>query len=291
MWIPFKEQYLELIKLAKAEDLGAGDVTCAVTIPAEQRGKAALVFREAGVLCGMYVAAEVLAAYDRKLRLHADAADGAKVAAGERVGVIEGPLRSLLAAERVVLNFLQRLSGIATVTAEYVGAVAEMKAKICDTRKTTPGWRALEKYAVRCGGGSNHRQGLFDAVLIKDNHLAALGADDLRDGLVEAVRRVKQYQRPVEFIEVEVDDLGQLAVVLEVEGVDMVLLDNMTVEQMREAAALRDASRVGKGMLLEASGGVGLDTVAAIAGSGVDRISVGALTHSVRNLDIGLDLL
>ncbi|MBN1437537.1 MAG: carboxylating nicotinate-nucleotide diphosphorylase [Sedimentisphaerales bacterium] len=286
-----KKPYLELIQLAKAEDLGPGDVTSAVTIPPQQQGKASLVFRESGILCGIEIVRDVLAAYDPNLRLDAEAADAAQIKAAQRVATIEGPMQSLLASERVVLNFLQRLSGIATLTAQYVKATTQTKAKICDTRKTTPGWRALEKYAVRCGGAHNHRQGLYDAVLIKDNHLAALGARNLRSGLTEAIKRVKEYQRSVDFIEVEVDSLDQLAIVLEVQGVDMVLLDNMTVQQMAQAVQLRDSSTIGQKVLLEASGQVNLATVSAIAASGVDRISVGALTHSARNLDIGLDLM
>ena len=297
--------YSALIDLAYGEDFAGGgggvvggDVTSEVTVPSGQEGEGALVFREGGVLCGMSVVGHVLRRYDAGLVLEAMAGDGDVVAAGATVGVVRGRLRSLLAAERVVLNFLQRLSGVATVTGRYVAAVAGCGAAICDTRKTTPGWRVLEKYAVRCGGGVNHRVGLYDAVLIKDNHLAAMEASGSavgsREGLAgllaEAVGRIRADGRKVSFVEVEVDTLDQLREVLTVEGVDMVLLDNMTSEEMRAAVALRDELAGGRGVLLEASGNVTLETVRAAAETGVDRISVGALTHSVRSLDIGLDM-
>lgn len=282
------EAYRSLVDMARAEDLGPGDVTSTLTIPADQSGCGRLVLREPGRLCGMALAETIAGVYDPALRVRDALADGAAVTAGATAGVIEGPLRSLLALERVLLNFLQRLSGIATETARYVAAVAGTPARICDTRKTTPGWRALEKYAVRCGGGTNHRQGLYDAVLIKDNHLAALGAGQWLERLQAALRRLDRAARPVQFVQVEVDTLAQLDAVLALAGVDMILLDNMTDAQMAEAVRRRDAR--GGQVLLEASGGLTLDRVAAVARLGVDRISVGALTHQVRSLDIGLDL-
>ena len=206
------------------------------------------------------------------------------------MGVVSGSVRSLLAAERVMLNFLQRLSGIATMTACYAEAVRGTKAKICDTRKTTPGWRELEKYAVRCGGGFNHRHGLYDAVLIKDNHLAAWGMERLLENLQQVVEKVQRMRKKVDFIEVEVDNLEELRVVLSVTDVNMILLDNMTTEQIRSAVCLRDELCRDREILLEASGNITLDTIRAVAETGVDRISVGALTHSVRSLDIGFDL-
>jgi len=285
---PRASSYLDLIRLAKQEDLGGADVTSEVTVAAEQSGGGQLVFCQEGILCGMGVVEQVLAEYDKRLRLVEALGDGAMVKAGEAVGGLTGPLRSLLAAERVMLNFLQRLSGIATTTARYVEAVKGTNAKICDTRKTTPGWRELEKYAVRCGGGVNHRQGLYDAVLIKDNHLAALGAGNLQEALEQAIAKVQQRAEAVGFVEVEVDSLEQLSKVLGIKGVDMVLLDNMAVDELREAVQMRD--RGANKVLLEASGKVRLANVAQIAGTGVDRISVGALTHSVESLDIGFDL-
>ena len=288
---PDREKYQTLIQLAKQEDLGSGDITSEVTIPAEREGKADIVFREAGVLCGMAVVKEVPREYDQRLELTVCHTDGQSLKKGAIAGQIRGPLRGLLAAERVVLNFLQRLSGIATVTASYVEATAGTRAMICDTRKTTPGWRELEKYAVRCGGGVNHRQGLYDAVLIKDNHLAALGQSSLVEGLKKAMKNIQRLAAPPRFIEVEVDTLEQLQQVLQVPGVDMILLDNMTPELLAQAVQMRDQMNPDRTILLEASGGVVLDMVRRIARTGVDRISVGALTHQIRSLDIGLDLV
>ena len=287
---PDLKSYQPLVEWARREDLGAADITSQVTIPAEQMGRGVLVFREEGLLCGMPVVKEVLRQYDERLILDAAFTDGQEVPTGAAAGLINGPLRSLLAAERVLLNFLQRLSGIATTTAAFVAAAAGTKAKIYDTRKTTPGWRELEKYAVRCGGGRNHRRGLYDAVLIKDNHLRALGTGDLKEKLTQTVEKIHKRSEKIEFIEVEVDDLNQLQTVLSVEGVDMVLLDNMTTEQLTRAVRLRDEVSGDRKFLLEASGSITLEKVEQIARTGVDRISVGALTHSVRGLDIGLDL-
>jgi nicotinate-nucleotide pyrophosphorylase (carboxylating) len=216
--------------------------------------------------------------------------DGQSVDAGVCVAEIAGSVRDLLTSERLLLNLIGRLSGIATLTRQYVAAVRGTKARIYDTRKTTPGWRRLEKYAVRCGGGRNHRTGLFDAVLVKDNHLALAGCSP-----AEAVRLVRQFlhemipdgpQADRMIVEIEVDMLGQLDNVMPL-GPDIVLLDNMSVDQLREAVARRDASN--PSVELEASGGINLETVRAIAETGVDRISVGALTHSAVNLDVGLD--
>jgi len=290
MEAPDRTSYAALIALARQEDLGAGDLTSELTIPADRVGQGRLVFRQAGVLCGLAAATEVLRCYDERLRLETGRADGQPVAAGDTVAVASGPLRSLLSAERVVLNFLQRLSGIATLTSRFVAAVAGTEARIYDTRKTTPGWRALEKYAVRCGGGCNHRQGLYDAVLIKDNHLASLGRGDPAAGLGEAVAKLRQRGWPCAFVAVEVDGLEQLPAVLAVEGVDIVLLDNMTCEQLRQAVALRDAGGRKGSVQLEASGAITLATVRAVAETGVERISAGALTHSAAWLDVGLDL-
>lgn len=272
-----------LIRLALAEDLGpAGDRTSTALIPADQPGRATFVARTAGVLAGLPAAALVCAAVDPKIVFTPNVADGTTVERGTVLATVGGSLRSILVAERTALNFLQRLSGVASLTRKYVEAVAGFPAKILDTRKTTPGWRLLEKYAVRMGGGTNHRTGLFDGILIKDNHLAGLGGD-VRRAVEQARAASGNHGLPVE---VEVDTLEQLEPALAVRA-DIVLLDNMAPDQMRAAVLRRNA--VSPGTQLEASGGVNLTTVRAIAATGVDRISVGALTHSAPALDIALD--
>jgi nicotinate-nucleotide pyrophosphorylase (carboxylating) len=274
-----------LVRLALAEDLGpTGDRTSLATIPESTTARAAFVARGAGVVAGLAVAGRVCAAVDPALAFAPAVADGTATHPGLVLATVSGPLRAILAAERTALNFLQRLSGVATLTRRFVDAAAGFPARILDTRKTTPGWRLLEKCAVRAGGGTNHRTGLYDGILIKDNHLAGLGGDVRR--AVEAARAFPgNAGLPVE---VEVDTLDQLEVALAVRA-DIVLLDNMSVEQLRAAVARRDAAA--PGVRLEASGGVTLSTVRDIAATGVDRISVGALTHSAAALDIGLDYL
>jgi nicotinate-nucleotide pyrophosphorylase (carboxylating) len=275
-----------LVELALAEDLGStGDRTSEALIPADQPGRAVFVARVPGIVAGVPVAGLVIAAVDPTLNLDVHVPDGSPVERGNRIATVAGPLRSILIAERTALNFMQRLSGVATLTRKYVDAISGLKAKVLDTRKTTPGWRLLEKYAVRVGGGSNHRIGLHDGILIKDNHLAGLGDP------TTAVRRAVELSRahpgndglPVE---VEVDSLEQLEQALAVLP-EIVLLDNMPPDRLRAAVARRDA--VAPGTLLEASGGVNLSTIRAIAETGVDRISVGAVTHSAPALDIALD--
>jgi nicotinate-nucleotide pyrophosphorylase (carboxylating) len=274
-----------LVELALAEDLGpAGDLTSRAVIPPGLPGRAAFHARSAGVISGLPAAALVFAAVDPALSFEPSAEDGATVAAGQRLAVVRGPMASILAGERTALNFLQRLSGIATLTQRYVRAAAPHAGKVLDTRKTTPGWRLLEKYAVRCGGGHNHRMGLSDAVLIKDNHLAALGTDP--EVVARAVGAARERVGHAVPLTVEVDNLDQLDRALTA-GPDIVLLDNMGLDAMRQAVRRRDA--VAPGVLLEVSGGVNLNTVAGIAATGVDRISVGNLTHSAPALDIGLD--
>ncbi len=264
---------------ALREDLGlAGDITSAATIPADQVSEARLVARQAGVIAGLPVARAAFHAMDARVVFTAKVADSARVNDGAELAHIAGSTRALLSAERVALNFLGRLSGIATLTAQYVAAVAGTQARIACTRKTTPGLRALEKYAVRAGGGVNHRFGLFDGVLIKDNHVAAAG------GIGPAVGRARSAAGHMVRIEVEVDTLAQLDEALAL-GVDAILLDNMSLDTLREAVA-----RTGGRALLEASGGVSLETVGAIAATGVDLISAGALTHSARCLDVALDI-
>jgi nicotinate-nucleotide pyrophosphorylase (carboxylating) len=268
---------IELIDQALAEDVGAGDVTTALLVPADARGRAVLTQKAPGVLAGLRVAEAVVHRVDPSLRWHAHASEGEWGEPGVRVAEVAGASRSILTAERVALNFLQRLSGVATLTARYVRAVEGTGARILDTRKTTPGLRALEKQAVLAGGGVNHRFGLFDAVLVKENHAAMAG------GVGEATRRVLAGAegRPVE---VECQTLDEVRDALDA-GAPRILLDNMTDEELRSAVGL-----VAGRAELEASGGVSLETVRAIAETGVDFISVGALTHSAPALDVSLIL-
>ncbi|HPO71097.1 MAG TPA: carboxylating nicotinate-nucleotide diphosphorylase [Anaerohalosphaeraceae bacterium] len=275
-----------LIDMAIQEDYGKGDPTSELTVDAQARGRGFLVTREEIVVCGMGLAEAILKKYDKRLVLKTVIHDGERANVAERLGIIEGPLRSMLSAERVVLNFLQRLCGISTMTWKFVSAVRGTKAKIYDTRKTTPGWRELEKYAVRCGGGYNHRMSLGDAVMFKDNHIADLG-EKFEPKLAQMVAQARQYEH-VKFVEVEVDHVDdQLDRVLPIPGIDVVLLDNMGQWQLRHAVELRN--KFGRKPLLEASGGITLNNVLAVASCGVDRISVGAITHSAVAADITLD--
>jgi nicotinate-nucleotide pyrophosphorylase (carboxylating) len=277
-----------LIQLAFEEDLGSqGDITSRTVIPPDLQGKAAFVARAAGVVAGLPVVELALQTPQTPLlRFEPLLADGTRVKPGEHIAVVAGLLEFILSAERIALNFLQHLSGIATLTRQYVDAVAGLPCQILDTRKTLPGWRLLEKYAVRCGGGHNHRMGLYDGILIKDNHLAALGAGKEAFGrLIRALARPGARSVP---IEIEVDMLEQLDWAL-ASIPDVILLDNMAPDLLREAVRRRNEKA--PKILLEASGGVTLDNVRAIAETGVDRISVGALTHSAPALDIALDYL
>lgn len=269
----------DAVRAALAEDLGrAGDITSQATIPESATASATIAARGAGVLAGLALARDAFRLMDPTISVETWLEDGAALAPGDVIARIEGPARALLSAERVALNYLGRLCGVATLTARYVAQVAHTRARICDTRKTTPLLRAFEKYAVRCGGGANHRFGLDDAVLIKDNHIAVAG------GVAPALRAAKSSVGHLVKIEIEVDTLDQLREVL-AEGADVVLLDNMSLESLRAAVAMIDGR-----MISEASGGVTLEAVAAIAETGVDLISVGALTHSAPVLDIGLDI-
>jgi nicotinate-nucleotide pyrophosphorylase (carboxylating) len=270
----------EAVRAALTEDFGrAGDITSQATIPASAQARAVIAARKKpGVLAGLGLARKAFELVDPSLRFEALARDGDHFAPGAVLARIEGSARGILSAERVALNFLGRLCGIATLTSHYAEAVAPTKAKICCTRKTTPGLRAFEKYAVRCGGGVNHRFGLDDAVLIKDNHIAVAG------GVAPALRASKAFVGHLVKIEIEVDTLDQLREVL-AEGADAVLLDNMTPAQLREAVAM-----IGGRMKAEASGGIHLDGLREVAESGVDLISSGALTHSAPVLDLGLDI-
>jgi len=270
----------DAVMRALAEDLGqAGDITSAACIPADAMSRAALSSRRAGVIAGVDLALAAFRLVDKDIETKVVNGDGARVDDGDIVMRVEGPSRGILTAERVALNFLGRLSGVATQTALYVDAVAGTHAKIACTRKTTPGLRAFEKYAVRCGGGSNHRFGLYDAVMIKDNHIVAAG------GIAEAMRASKAAVGHMTAIEIEVETLEQLEEALE-HGARIILLDNMSLDDLSLAAALNKGRAV-----LEASGGVTLDSVAAIARTGVDVISSGAITHSAPCLDLGLDFI
>jgi nicotinate-nucleotide pyrophosphorylase (carboxylating) len=281
---------LTLIAMALTEDLGAvGDITSTATIPSHAVGAARLVARSSGVLAGLPVVERLLADFELSTHWMPHRADGDPLERGSLIARLAGPMRSLLAWERTALNFLQRLSGIATLTARYVAAVAGTRAAIYDTRKTTPGWRALEKYAVRCGGGFNHRFGLYDAVLIKDNHLAWLqtaAGPTAQDPLAGAVAAARANTPRGTTIEIEVDSLEQLDRVLGC-APDLILVDNLGPERVSEAVRRRNA--LAPAILLEASGGINLATVSLMAHTGVDRISVGALTHSAPALDIALD--
>ncbi len=278
-----------LIRMAIEEDLGQGDVTSALLFEDDIIAKANIVSREEIVVCGMDIAREILKRYDKKLKLKVHVNDGQSAHVGRKIATIQGPLCSMLTAERVMLNFLQRLSGIATTTRKYVWAVQGTKAKIYDTRKTMPGWRILEKYAVRCGGGHNHRLGLYDGILIKDNHLAQLGRNfqPKLKRIISKARKVKG----IKFVAVEVDHVDhQLNHVLRIPGIDIVLLDNMGQWQLKHAVEMRDEMcGTNKKPLLEASGNITLNNVSAIAHCGIDRIAVGAITHSAAAADIGLD--
>lgn len=265
---------------ALAEDLGlAGDITTAATIPANATARACIRARRQGVVSGVAVARAAFHALDSGIAFEVRQPDGSNVEAGDVIADIAGNARAILTAERVALNFMGRMSGIATLTRRYVEAISGTGAMIVDTRKTTPGLRAFEKFAVRCGGGKNHRVGLFDAVLIKDNHIVAAG------GIDKAIAAARSFAGHMVKIEIEVDTLKQLQVVM-AHKVDAILLDNMPPDTLREAVIM-----VAGRALTEASGGINLETVRSIAQTGVDLISVGALTHSAPVLDLGLDFI
>jgi len=274
-----------LIEMALAEDVGPGDVTTAALIDPKLRGRAELVAREPGVLAGMPVVRRLLRKFDAKLRLSSALKDGASLERNTRIGVVSGPVASILTVERTLLNFLQYLSGIATTTRQYVDAIADTGAKLLDTRKTLPGWRSLSKYAVTVGGGMNHRFGLYDQILIKDNHLQAIGCSPME---AAAIARGRQGVKRKLRIEVEVETVQEAEDAALMAGPDIIMLDNMPPAKMRKAvAAIR---RVRADTIIEASGGITLRNIAAVARTGVDWISVGAVTHSARSLDIALEM-
>jgi nicotinate-nucleotide pyrophosphorylase (carboxylating) len=270
----------EAVHRALDEDLGrAGDVTSIATIPEDTPARAILVARQAGVIAGLPLAVATFQKLSPDIRIEAHARDGAVVAKGLHILTIDGPARAVLAGERTALNFVGRLSGIATLTADYVRHTAGTKLRICCTRKTTPGLRALEKYAIRCGGGFNHRFGLDDAILIKDNHIAVAG------GVRPVLERARKHAGHLVKIEIEVDTLAQLREVLDTGLADVVLLDNMDIPTLSEAVKLAQGR-----VVLEASGGVTQSSIAQIAATGVDYASSGALTHSAPNFDVALDI-
>jgi len=272
----------DVIRRALAEDLGPGDITSECFIPADHHSTARILAKENLILAGTEVAREVFRQVDPAIEIQIRTHDGATLVPGDLILTATGPTRALLSAERTALNFLQRLSGIATLTRRFVDAVAGTKAVILDTRKTTPGLREFERLAVRAGGGVNHRFGLFDRVLAKDNHLAITGdAAALQRAIDDAKKRA-----PEILVEIEADTLDQVRLLAGLRGIDIILLDNMTNNQLREAVQIRGEKKI----QLEASGGVTLDTVAAIAATGIDQISVGALTHSARAIDLSMEI-
>jgi nicotinate-nucleotide pyrophosphorylase (carboxylating) len=268
----------QLIKTALEEDIGPGDITTMSTIAPEARATGLFRAKRDGVVAGLIVIEKVFAFIDPAVRVRCLAKDGDAVTKGQVVAEADGPVRSLLLGERTALNFLQRLSGTATLARRYVDAVKEFPCKIIDTRKTTPGFRTLEKYAVRMGGATNHRFGLYDAALIKDNHIAAAGS------IIEAVRQVRRHAPFMAKVEVECSNLDQVREAIEA-AADVIMLDNMNVEQMAEAVRV-----VAKRASVEASGGINMDTVRQVAATGVDFISVGALTHSAASLDFNMKI-
>jgi nicotinate-nucleotide pyrophosphorylase (carboxylating) len=276
-----KPNYYDPIAAALKEDIGDGDITTDFFVPESLHAAGRIIAHEKAVVAGTGAAAEVFRRVDSAMDVQTSRRDGDDVEAGDIIIEVRGLARSILRAERVALNFLQRLCGIATLTREFVNAIGNDSAKILDTRKTTPGLRALEKAAVVAGGGVNHRFGLYDMVLVKDNHLAALGG---LSSFADRIRRLRQEQPNIR-VEVEADDLEQVRAFVEVDGIDVILLDNMTPAQIREAVALRRND-----IRFEASGGITLKNVKRFAATGVDYISVGALTNAARAIDLGLEM-
>jgi len=269
----------QLLELALAEDIGIGDVTSNAIIPQDHLVSGIILSKDTGLIAGLEIVKLVFGMVDSRLTLTPKLLDGDKIEPGDEIGKIHGPARAMMAAERTALNFLRRLSGVATLTSKYVRAVADYPVKIIDTRKTTPGWRILEKYAVNVGGGYNHRFGLYDAVLIKDNHIALAGS------ITKAIEMARAQIPHTMKIEVEAESMQQVEEALRAK-VDIIMLDNMTVDEMKSAVKL-----ISGRVLVEASGRVRLEQVKQIAATGVDLISIGALTHSVTSLDISIDVV
>jgi nicotinate-nucleotide pyrophosphorylase (carboxylating) len=293
---PSYEQLRDLIQLARREDMGNDDVTSRLLVGEQTIAVGTLLQQEVGIVCGLPIVEMVCRTYDERLRVeqipgfHMEIIEG-RMSDSRRTPLlrIRGPMRSLLSAERVILNFLQRMSGVATQTQRFVRRAAGTRARIYDTRKTIPGFRLLDKYAVLCGGGQNHRMGLYDGLLIKDNHVAAIPIKNLATELSRVVRQSRS-EDAKRFVEIEVDTLEQFREALKVDGIDAILLDNMDCPTMEAAVQLRDSAGRRGVVELEASGGVTLETVRPIANTGVERIAVGALTHSATALNIGLEV-
>ena len=289
------EKIRDIVQLAIKEDIGDGDITSKIFIPDGSETKGMLIAKEAGIVAGLPVAGYVLSQIDENLIFTTNIKDGSRVKKGTIIGSVKGLTLSLLSAERLVLNFLQRLSGIATATNRFAEKIKGYRTQIMDTRKTAPGWRYLEKYAVRVGGGINHRMGLYDQILIKDNHLKAMGSEKENGTISRLVRKAREQIENGMLIEVEVEDLCQIKDVVDA-GVDIILFDNMEPSKIREAVDIvreieknQDAG-TGKAILTEASGNITIENVEEYADAGVDRISVGAITHSARVLDISFDI-
>jgi nicotinate-nucleotide pyrophosphorylase (carboxylating) len=289
------EKIKDIVQLAIKEDIGDGDITSKIFIPDGSKTEGMLIAKEAGVVAGLPVAGYVLSQIDENLILTSNIEDGSRVKKGTIIGSVKGLTLSLLSAERLVLNFLQRLSGIATVTNRFAEKIKGYRTQIMDTRKTAPGWRYLEKYAVRVGGGINHRMGLYDQILIKDNHLKTMGSEKENGAISRFVRKAREQIENGMLIEVEVEDLCQIKEVMDA-GVDIILFDNMEPSKIREAVGMvkefekNQGAGTGNAILTEASGNITIENVEEYADAGVDRISVGAITHSARALDISFDI-
>lgn len=284
-------QIRRLWEQALAEDGFERDVTSLIAVSESVTGTAQLVAKSPGVFGGSVMFDVLSEALPGRVTIAATVEDGAALSPGLVIATIQGPLRLLLGVERTLLNFLQRLCGVATLTRRYVDAVAGTGAKIYDTRKTVPGWRELDKYAVRCGGGSNHRSGLHDAILVKDNHIAGVETARLASCALDMLNQAILLNPPPSFVEFEVDTLDQLGELLKVVGIDVILLDNFTIDQMRAAVRLRDEFGLKGKVQLEASGGISLDSLRAIAETGIERIAVGAITHSAPAVDISMEIV
>ncbi len=289
------EKIRDIVQLAIKEDIGAGDITSKIFIPDGFETEGVIIAKEAGIVAGLPVAGYVLSQIDENLIFTSNIEDGSRVKKGTIIGSVKGLTLSLLSAERLVLNFLQRLSGIATATNRFAEKIKGYRTQIMDTRKTAPGWRYLEKYAVRVGGGINHRMGLYDQILIKDNHLKAMGSEKENGTISRLVRKAREQIENGMLIEVEVEDLCQIKDVVDA-GVDIILFDNMEPSKIREAVDIvkeiekNQSAGTGKAILTEASGNITIENVEEYADAGVDRISVGAITHSARVLDISFDI-
>ena len=289
------EKIRDIVQLAIKEDIGAGDITSKIFIPDGFETEGVIIAKEAGIVAGLPVAGYVLSQIDENLIFTSNIEDGSRVKKGTIIGSVKGLTLSLLSAERLVLNFLQRLSGIATATNRFAEKIKGYGTQIMDTRKTAPGWRYLEKYAVRVGGGINHRMGLYDQILIKDNHLKTMGSEKENGAISRLVRTAREQIENGMLIEIEVEDLCQIKDVVDA-GVDIILFDNMAPSKINEAVGMvkefekNQGAGTGNAILTEASGNITIENVEEYADAGVDRISVGAITHSARALDISFDI-